>query len=54
MACNVVVREESDGTVSVLFMDPEAVLGLVNKPEVTALGHQVRERLLRVADALSD
>ncbi len=54
LPCNVVVREEGDGSVSVLFMDPEAVLGLVDKPEVTALGSQVRERLLRVADALRD
>ena len=54
LPCNVVVREESNGTVSVLFMDPEAVLGLVNKPEVTALGSQVRERLLRVAETLRD
>ncbi len=52
LPCNVVVREEGDGSISVLFMDPEAVLGLVNKPEVAALGRQVRERLQRVADAL--
>ncbi|MEJ2327809.1 MAG: DUF302 domain-containing protein [Chromatiaceae bacterium] len=41
LPCNVVVREEEDGQVTVAFMDPEAVLQLVDKPEVHALGKEV-------------
>lgn len=52
LPCNVVVREENDGSVTVAFMDPEAVLNLVDKPEVHALGKEVRGRLQRVCDNL--
>ena len=52
LPCNVVVREEADGTVTVAFMDPEVVLRLVDKPEVHALGKQVRALLQRVCDSL--
>jgi uncharacterized protein (DUF302 family) len=51
--CNVVVREEENGEVTVAFMDPEAVLELVNQPRVGELAKQVRERLDRVRDAVS-
>lgn len=53
LPCNVVVREEEDGSVVVAFMDPASVLGLVNRDEVTALGMEVRAKLERVRDALS-
>ena len=52
LPCNVVVREEANGNVTVAFMDPEAVLQLVDKPEVHALGKQVRALLQRVCDSL--
>ncbi len=52
LPCNVVVREEDDGRIWVGFMDPEAVLKLVNKPEVAAVGKEVKARLERVRDAL--
>ena len=52
LPCNVVVREEANGDVTVAFMDPEAVLQLVDKPEVHALGKQVRALLQRVRDSL--
>ena len=52
LPCNVVVREEVNGDVTVAFMDPEAVLQLVDKPEVHALGRQVRALLQRVCDSL--
>ncbi|CUB00794.1 MAG TPA: DUF302 domain-containing protein [Thiomonas arsenitoxydans] len=52
LPCNVVVREEADGGVSVVFMDPAAVLGMVKRPEVDKLGGEVRDKLKRVAEAL--
>ncbi|HEY4731834.1 MAG TPA: DUF302 domain-containing protein [Gammaproteobacteria bacterium] len=52
LPCNVVVREEEDGSITVSFMDPEAVLDLVNKPEVSELGRLVKAKLQRVRDAL--
>jgi len=52
LPCNVVVREEEDGRIWVGFMDPEAVLKLVDKPEVHALGKDVRARLQRVCKSL--
>ena len=52
LPCNVVVREEDDGRIWIGFMDPDAVLKLVDKPEVHALGKEVRARLQRVCDSL--
>jgi uncharacterized protein (DUF302 family) len=53
LPCNVVVREEDDGAVTVAFMDPYAVLGLVNREEIAHIGAQVRDRLEKVRDALA-
>jgi len=53
LPCNVVVREEDDGAVTVLFMDPNAVLALVEQPGVEVLASEVRERLMRVRDAIA-
>jgi uncharacterized protein (DUF302 family) len=52
LPCNVVVREEEDGSVVVAFMDPASVLALVGRQELEALGAEVRGRLERVRDAL--
>ena len=52
LPCNVVVREEADGRIGVVFMDPAAVLGMVKRPEVDKLGGEVRDKLKRVAEAL--
>ncbi len=53
LPCNVVVREEADGQITVGFMDPAAVLEIVGNPEVTAIGEAVRAKLVRVRDHLA-
>lgn len=52
LPCNVVVREEENGSINVGFMDPQAVLTLVNRPDIAALANEVRNKLLSVRDAL--
>lgn len=52
LPCNVLVRQVGEGQVSVEFMDTDAVLHLVGKPEVTALAAEVRQRLERVMAAV--
>lgn len=53
LPCNVVVREEEDGAVTVAFMDPVAVLSLVEQEGVAALAAEVRSRLERIAGKLA-
>lgn len=53
LPCNVVVREEADGKVTVGFMDPIAVLKLTDNPGITELAKEVRGKLERVRDRLS-
>lgn len=48
LPCNVVVRQEENGTVQVEFMDPAAVLKLVDNPSVAELAGDVKSRLERV------
>jgi hypothetical protein len=49
---NVVVRQDESGAVHVEVMNTEAVLQLVDKPEIAALAKEVRERLDRVLAGL--
>lgn len=52
LPCNVVVRQDEAGKVHVEFMDPEAVLGVVDNPAVHYVAQDVTERLNRVLAAL--
>ena len=53
LPCNVLVREEDDGAVTVAFMDPAAVLGLVEQEGVKDLAGEVRAKLEKVRDQLA-
>lgn len=50
LPCNVVVRQEPGGQVRVEMMDPNAVLTLVDRPEVTEIAQQVRSLLEQALD----
>lgn len=52
LPCNVVVREDEVGKVHVEFMDPNAVLELVDSPEINRVASEVRQRLERVMTAV--
>ena len=52
LPCNVVVREDEDQVITIAFMDPKAVLELVDNPGVAEIASEVRQRLDRVRDAL--
>ena len=52
LPCNVLLREEDDGSVTVGFMDPSAVLTLVDKPEIAELAASVKQKLERVCATL--
>ncbi len=54
LPCNVLVKEEEDNRVCVSFLDPMAMLGLVeNTSDLEKFGQDVRGRLERVRDALT-
>jgi uncharacterized protein (DUF302 family) len=52
LPCNVLVREESDGTTTVVFMDTTTVFGLTQNAEVTAIAEETNAVLKRVCEAL--
>ncbi len=52
LPCNVLVRENSEGTVHVDFMDPESVLSLVDHPGIAPMAERVKESLERVMEQL--
>ena len=53
LPCNVVVREDEDGGVTVSLMDPVAVLQLTQQPEVAVIAREVRQRLERVRSVIA-
>ena len=52
LPCNVVVRQDKDGTVRVEVMDPNAVLTLVDRPDVAELANEVRGLLTQALERL--
>jgi len=53
LPCNVAVRQDASGEVTVGFIDPIAMLQLTANPEVAKVAQEARERLLRVRAALA-
>ena len=53
LPCNVVVREEEDGSVIVSFLDPGIMVKLVSNPDIQGVATEARARLMRVKDSLA-
>lgn len=53
LPCNVVVRQDADGKVTVGLIDPIAMLQVTDNPEVATVAREARERLQRVCAALA-
>lgn len=51
LPCNVLLREE-DGKVSVGFMDPVAVLGMVDNPQVAEIAPIVKDKMKKVSESI--
>lgn len=52
LPCNVVVREESAERIVVGFLDPQIMVNLVGRPEVTAVADAAEQRLRRACESL--
>lgn len=52
LPCNVVIREEDDGSTTVAIVDPAAMFTVVNKPEMEEMANEVREKFDRIMAAI--
>lgn len=53
LPCNVLLREEANGTITVGFMDPAAVLNLVGDNKIiNQVAPVVRDKLMKVCNSL--
>ncbi|MFC1684074.1 DUF302 domain-containing protein [Pseudomonadota bacterium] len=53
LPCNVVVREEENGSITVALIDAQAMLSIVPRDDLDELAAEVLARLTRVRDALA-
>lgn len=54
LPCNVAIYEQSDGTVVVSAIDPVALIGLANNPDLEAAVEDVEDRFDRVVAAIEN
>jgi uncharacterized protein (DUF302 family) len=54
LPCNVVIRALPDGNTVVEALDPVVQLGVADAPGLSALAHDVRDRMRRVIAAVAD
>ena len=52
LPCNVVVRQEADGSVTAGFIDPGVMVQMFDHPEMRAVADEARARLLRARHAV--
>ena len=52
LPCNVVVRQEGEGHITVGFVDPAFMAQLIDQKDVHAVADDAKQRLLRVRNAL--
>jgi uncharacterized protein (DUF302 family) len=53
LPCNVVVRQDADGRITVGFINPQVMSDLLDKPEVHEVADDATARLQRVRDSLN-
>ena len=53
LPCNVVVREDADGSITVGLVDPQAMMQVASNAQVKEVADDASARLRRVRDALA-
>ena len=53
LPCNVVVRQDAEGRVTVAFVDPLVMMETVRKPEILDVARDAESRLRRVCKSLA-
>lgn len=53
LPCNVVVREEEDGAITVAFIDPDIFTQMIDNSVIAEVAKDAKARLMRVRDAIA-
>ena len=53
LPCNVIVRQDADGQVTVGFLDPQLMVGLTSNSKIREVADDAAARLHRVCDSLA-